>query len=318
LAIFYCAIPLGYALGFIIVGSWLNAESFGFTWQWRTVYIGEAILMAPFIIYCLLKGPLPFRFENNETPNMFKSICALMKNKLYMALVLGYAAQVFTTGSFAYFGVQYLQNRLNMDVDIAGISFGALTVFTGLVGTAGGGYLLDRLRTGLPDGPHAMAIAFKMMTILGVLAAPCCFLCFTLDGPAWFYVFLGLGELAFFACLSPANSAILWAVPFDLAPLACAMSVVFTHALGDAISPSIIGMILDGTNDNWSLTMFLNVCWSGWSIVCWGFGWRWSVQQAKEQDRQPLLGKLEESATAGSSDFLPGPPPVGSVLAVNG
>jgi hypothetical protein len=39
-----------------------------------------------------------------------------------MCVVLGYAAQTFTTGSFAYFGVQYLKNRLGMDVDVAGIS----------------------------------------------------------------------------------------------------------------------------------------------------------------------------------------------------
>jgi hypothetical protein len=64
-------------------------------------------------------------------------------------------------------------------------------------------------------------------------------------------------------------------VPFELAPLACAMSVVVTHALGDAISPSILGSILDGTGDDWHLTMFLNVAWSCWAIIFWGAGWRY-------------------------------------------
>jgi hypothetical protein len=63
-------------------------------------------------------------------------------------------------------------------------------------------------------------------------------------------------------------------VPFDLAPLACAMSVVFVHVLGDAISPLILGAILDRTDNNWSLTMLLNVCWCGWSVLLWAAGWR--------------------------------------------
>jgi hypothetical protein len=54
-----------------------------------------------------------------------------------------------------------------MHIDI--IAFGGLTVFTGLVGTAGGGIMLDRMRHGLPDGNASMAIAFKLMTILSII-----------------------------------------------------------------------------------------------------------------------------------------------------
>lgn len=332
LALFYCAIPVGYALGFIVVGSTLKAETFGFDWTWRAIYIGEAALMMPFVIYCLFRGPIPFRFDGEDQPHLFRSIWSLLTNKLYMCIVLGYAAQTFTTGSFAYFGVQYLKQRLGMDVDVAGISFGGLTVFTGLLGTAGGGIILDKMRHGLPDGNASMAIAFKLMTILSIIAAPFCFLCFMLDGVALFYVFLGIGELAFFACLSPTNSAILWSVPFQLTPLACAMSVVVTHALGDAISPSILGSILDATSDDWHLTMFLNVAWSAWAIVFWAAGWRWALIAAKEEEstivlpksnplpstiRDPLLSSNGYGLSSDSFDYASAPV-VHTGISVNG
>jgi hypothetical protein len=36
--------------------------------------LGEAALMMPFVIYCLLRGPLPFRFTGEDTPNLLKSV----------------------------------------------------------------------------------------------------------------------------------------------------------------------------------------------------------------------------------------------------
>jgi hypothetical protein len=52
------------------------------------------------------------------------------------------------------------------------------------------------------------------------------------------------------------------------------MSVVVTHLLGDAASPSIIGAVLDATHDNWVLSMNLCSCWLGWCVLFWFIAWR--------------------------------------------
>lgn len=74
LALFFCAVPVGYAMGFIVIGTWLKAATFGEDWQWRSVYLGEAMLMMPFVIFCLFKPPLPFKFDSEDTPNIVKSV----------------------------------------------------------------------------------------------------------------------------------------------------------------------------------------------------------------------------------------------------
>jgi MFS family permease len=42
LSIFYIAIPLGYALGFVIGGKFLHANPLGDHWTWRVIFIFES------------------------------------------------------------------------------------------------------------------------------------------------------------------------------------------------------------------------------------------------------------------------------------
>jgi hypothetical protein len=67
------------------------------------------------------------------------------------------------------------------------------------------------------------------------------------------------------------------------------MSVVGTHCLGDAISPEIIGIVLDATGSDYPLSMFLTTLWLGWPILFFvlaiGFAVRMKRQRASKYRR---------------------------------
>lgn len=54
-----------------------------------------------------------------------------------------------------------------------------------------------------------------------------------------------------------------------------AMSIVFMHVLGDAISPLLVGFLLDVFDKNYHLTMLMLVSWLTFSCLHWLYAWRY-------------------------------------------
>jgi hypothetical protein len=63
MAIFYCAIPVGYALGFVVSGHWLNFYLVPVYYQWRFIFLFEAFCMVPFILWCIATDTPPNNFK---------------------------------------------------------------------------------------------------------------------------------------------------------------------------------------------------------------------------------------------------------------
>ena len=115
---------------------------------------------------------------------------------------------------------------------------GAITVVAGLCGTIIGGTIAQKwFKTNRG--------ALYLVPALGaLLATPCGVVCFF--GPhqftlpslaaAIFFIFLGTG---------PVNAATLNAVPASVRATAMAGQLFFIHALGDTLSPRVIGTVSD-------------------------------------------------------------------------
>ena len=56
--------------------------------------------------------------------------------------------------------------------------------------------------------------------------------------------FFLLGETAAFVTQAPINAVVLWSVPPGARPLACSMTTVAIHALGDVPTPPLFGATL--------------------------------------------------------------------------
>lgn len=193
-------------------------------------------------------------------------------------------------GGFAFWGVTYVTETFEWSEGKASLTFGLLTAGMGIIGSVFGGWNLDRLRRGnSTSNTHNLEKALRLITTISILALPSAIMAFYLAdyGPGFFFALLGFSEFLMFAAISPINSAIMWSVPFQYNPIAIAMSVVSTHALGDAISPFAIGGLLDATGDDYSLVMMLASGWLIWSVL--GFSAGWAIAH-KKAARSALLG----------------------------
>ena len=85
-----------------------------------------------------------------------------------------------------------------MSVVEADVSIGLLTVFCGLVGTAFGGWLVDRL--GSTD-----FVAASVCLVFSALSFPVAFVGFLVSNFYLFFILMAIAELLIFAITSPIN-----------------------------------------------------------------------------------------------------------------
>jgi len=144
-------------------------------------------------------------------------------------------------GGISFWIPSFLQRRAGYSPGSAGLIVGALTVLGGLGGTAIGGWVAQRwLRTNY----RALYLVSAWSALLTVPPAVLCFF-----GPksaivpglalALFFIFLGNG---------PLNAAIVNSVPAAIRATAIAVELFLIHALGDAPSPRVIGIVSDHTS----------------------------------------------------------------------
>lgn len=66
-------------------------------------------------------------------------------------------------------------------------------------------------------------------------------------------------------------------------PMAMAACVMFTHVLGDALSPVLLGAIKDHTH-SWNTTMLIAASWLTWNVLFYFLAYRKSVFNLKRKD----------------------------------
>jgi MFS family permease len=237
LAVFYVAIPIGSALGFVIGGRLEHA--FG----WRTAFFlagGPGVLLA--LSTLLIAEPERPR-SIAERPGVRQAIrtwALLFRIPVYRDAVVGYAAYTFALGGFAAWAPQYLSHHLGLDLRTADDWFGAILVVTGIVATFLGGLLADRF----PGVDRARA-NLRLCAIAAAFSVPCAVMCLSVGSAVGFFAWIAAAEFALFLSTSPINVVILQAVPEHLRASAMAVSIFAIHLLGDMISPPLIGAISD-------------------------------------------------------------------------
>jgi predicted MFS family arabinose efflux permease len=237
LAYFYVAIPVGSAMGFAL-GGWLGHA---YSWQHAFWVAGVPGLLVAFFA---LRVPDPPRGATDEGPPPVKvpfkeGLLRLRKNAMYWTAVGGLTLMTFSIGGLANWMPSFLELERGVKPEIAGLYFGGITAVAGIVGTLVGGWLgdvADRRSTtgGMSLSGWGLLLAVPLMAVVALAQVPA--VIFAAVAGAQFFIFLNNG---------PLNAAIVSAVPADVRSFAVGLSVLAYHALGDAISPPIIGMIAD-------------------------------------------------------------------------
>ncbi len=249
-AVFNMAIPVGAALGYIVGGIVLTH------YGWREAFYVAGIpglLLAAWI----WRLPDPPRGSGETDPDSLTAGVGtalgvqpgswavyprLLRQRPYLLTVLGYAAYTFALGGLAFWMPTFLERVRGVSTVQATAGFGAIVVVTGFVGTFVGGWLGDYW---LKVSRQAYLWMSGWVTLLAV---PATYLALASGTPSVFYGGLVVAELLLFMSTGPINTAIVNLVGPAERACAVALSIFVIHALGDVISPSIIGGVSDITS----------------------------------------------------------------------
>ncbi|MHB1022487.1 MAG: spinster family MFS transporter [Acidobacteriaceae bacterium] len=237
LSIFYLAIPVGAAMGYIVGG--VLGERFG----WRAPFYASAVpglLLAALILFWM-KEPVRGSSERlTPTPDR-ATFAGLLRNRAYWYATLGMAMMVFTMGGISVWLPTFLYRHVGYSLSTASQLLGGVTVVDGIAGTWFGGWLAQRwMRTN--DRALYLLSAWSML-----LALPGALIAFF--GPHWSVLpGIVLAEFFLFLNTGPLNAAIINSVSAEVRSTAIAIELFTIHALGDAPSPRIIGAVSDHSN----------------------------------------------------------------------
>ena len=244
LSIFYLAIPVGAALGYLIGGQ--LGERFG----WRTPFFVGAIpgllVAAAYGIFATepARGASEDGGELRQRPSggeMLGNFVGLFRNPAYLFATLGMAMLVFAMGGISTWMPTFLHRFAGMGVGKAGTILGAITVVDGLAGTAVGGWVAQRW---LRRDHRALYLvsAWSMIATLPLAAL-------VFFGPVrWAVPALFAAEFFLFLNTGPLNAAICNSVSSGVRSSAIALNLFLIHMLGDTFSPQIIGAVSGVSN----------------------------------------------------------------------
>jgi MFS family permease len=252
-AIFYMAIPVGAALGYVVGGIVSQA------WGWRAAFLVAGV---PGLVLALaaLRVPDPPRGASEAgagasasastlRPGMLEALVHTLRlygklalHSSYALTVLGYAAYTFAVGGLAFWMPTFLELVRKVPVSQATTGFGAIVVVTGFVGTFLGGWLGDY---GLRYTKQSYLWVSGLATLV---ALPLTVASLRGAAPSTFYPALVGAELLLFMSTGPINSVIVSLVSPTQRASAVALSVLTIHSLGDVISPPLIGELSDRTS----------------------------------------------------------------------
>jgi MFS family permease len=233
LGVFYLAIPVGSAAGYLLGGH--LAPIYG----WRfPFYIAAAPGFVLALAVLFLKEPERGQFDSlKKTPGR-ESILGLARNPAFLASTLGMAAMTFSLGGIQVWMPKFLYSERGYTLEAANFAFGIIIVVDGIVAALAGGWLGDYL---LPRIKSAYLLVSATSMLLGV--------------PFMIVALFAKGRLmipaiavsAFFLLLNtaPLNAAVINSVGAHIRATALAVNIFIIHILGDVPSPTMMGWMAD-------------------------------------------------------------------------
>jgi MFS family permease len=250
MAIFFCAIPVGSALGYVVGG--LMDVHFG----WRMAFFVAGVPGLVLALLCLgLRdpprgsqdedepraggGPTAGGDSNSRDQPLFMTYLQLLRNKPYVLTVVGYVAYTFALGGLAFWMPAFLERMRGIPREQATVSFGTIVVITGFIGTFAGGWLGDYC------AKYSQRAYLWISAIATLIAAPFAWVALTAPSQTVYFICMVVAQLMMFLSTGPINASIVNLVLPTQRASANALGVLTIHLLGDVPSPIIIGMLSD-------------------------------------------------------------------------
>jgi MFS family permease len=287
LAWFYMAIPVGSALGYVYGGQ-VADSALGWPWAFYLV-VPPGLLLG---LWCFFmrepprgQADLPRVLSAGEsdptqpktsgqrnfperTPARsarIKDYATLLKTPSYLLDTLGMAAMTFSVGGIAFWMPDYIFEKTKGDMSLGLVNtiFGAITVVAGLAATLLGGIAGDRLRSRYSGSYFlvsgvAMLVAFPLVLLVTISPFPF----------AWVAVFLAI--FCLFFNTGPTNTILANVTHPSIRATGFALNILIIHALGDAVSPLVLGAIADVSNMDFAFQIVSMIILLGGVLWLWG------------------------------------------------
>ena len=261
LSIFYMAIPVGSAFGYLIGG--LVGEA----WGWRAAFYvaGPPGLLLAAAAWALREPARPARSGPPAAPlGTRAAFRTLLRNRSYLLNTAAMASMTFALGGLVHWLPTYFNRVHGLSLAAAGTAIGGITVVAGLGGTLLGGWWGDRL---LRRTRKAYFLVSGWGLLLGV---PGAVLAIAAADPWLAFGAIFVAEVLIFLNTGPLNALIVAVTPPGIRARAFGLNIFAIHAFGDALSPALLGLVSDLTDLSTALLLPAFFLATGGLLCLWG------------------------------------------------
>ncbi len=258
LGVFQSAIPIGFALGFVIGG--VLAHFFG--WRAAFTIVGVPGLIMAVLVWRLrepVRGAtdLPIETQTNDAEDNLRNSSdaesnltgareswwrvslSILRSRDWLLSTIGYTMLTAALGAFATWATVLLVRDKGMSETGAAITLGVVVLLAGATGTFGGGWLSDRL---VARRRNAYFLVCAVSTLLGVVPT---LVAIASPDPRVYLPAITIAVTLLFTSNAPFHAILLESVPTAVRAMAVALNIVIIHAFGDAISRAAVGVLSD-------------------------------------------------------------------------
>lgn len=277
MAIFYMAIPLGSALGFIIGGAMARRHG------WPSAFF---VVFSPGLVLGVLcffmkdppRGQADAGAHAAPRSAKFADYLSLLRTPSYFLVTGGMAAMTFAVSGISYWLPRYIvEIRKVGNIESVNFKIGAITAACGIVATLTGGAVGDIL------GRWVKSSYFLISGIGMLIAVPFVILLVKSPFPtAW--VFVAIAEFFLFFNTGPTNTILANVAHPEVRATAFALNIFVIHVFGDAIAQPLLGKI---GHSSWDAAFYLVAAVVGLAGILWIAGCFY-LQRDTERAMQPI------------------------------
>ncbi|HEV7474705.1 MAG TPA: MFS transporter [Pyrinomonadaceae bacterium] len=254
LGVFQAAIPMGFALGYVI--GVVLAHFFG--WRMAFMIVGLPGLITSWFVWRLrepVRGASEHKVESSNPAadseaaanlqtqvaheSWLRTSWRILRTRDWLLSTAGYTALTFVLGAFGTWANILLVRDKGLTVTQAGITLGLVTLLAGAAGTFGGGWLADRLITRRQNAYFMVCAASSALGIIPVFVV-------LATGKPWIFIpAIFLSVFFLFINNAPFHAILINSVPPLVRATAVALNIVIIHIMGDVISRFGVGVLSD-------------------------------------------------------------------------
>jgi len=247
---FYTALPIGAALGYVLgeqisksgIGD-LGARLLGVhseSWRWAFYLVappGLILGLWSMFMQDPPKGQADPAVSVSARVVRWRDYLIFLRTPSYVLCSLGMICMTFAMGGIAVWMPYYLEHRPGVH-PFPTTTFGGVLVLTGLLGTLLGGIAGDKLRNRF-GGSYFLVSGASMMIGFPTVWA----MTNAVFPRIWIYIFVSC--FCLFFNTAPTNTILANVTHPAMRAAGYALNILVIHALGDVLSPFVIGLISD-------------------------------------------------------------------------